>query len=149
MSDNKTVIIYASSHHGNTKKVIDAIASECSVDLIDIIENKEADISSYDRIGIAAGIAFGKYYPQMLEYLNAHMPSNKEVFFIHTAGDPREKHNAAAKEITDKKGCKTLGTFFCKGFDTYGPFKLIGGINKNRPNAEDFEAAKSFYALLP
>ena len=31
----KTCIIYASTHHGNTKKVIDAIANEFEVDLID------------------------------------------------------------------------------------------------------------------
>ena len=28
-------IIYASVHHGNTKKVLDAITKECEVELID------------------------------------------------------------------------------------------------------------------
>lgn len=31
----KSIIIYASSHHGNTKKVVDAIAKECEVELLD------------------------------------------------------------------------------------------------------------------
>ena len=31
----KTVIIYASVHHNNTKKIVDAIADEYGVDIID------------------------------------------------------------------------------------------------------------------
>ena len=31
----KSVIIYASTHHGNTKKVVEAISKECGVDLVD------------------------------------------------------------------------------------------------------------------
>ena len=31
----KTVIIYASVHHGNTKKLVERIAEKCGVDLID------------------------------------------------------------------------------------------------------------------
>lgn len=84
---------------------------------------KDADISEYDCIGIASGIAYGKYYPQMLEYLSKKMTKDKMVFFIHTAGDPKEKHNAAAKAIADNLGCKDMGTYYCKGFDTYGPWK--------------------------
>ena len=49
----KNVIIYASTHHGNTKKVIEAIALKHKVDIIDIQKNKDTDISGYDCIGIA------------------------------------------------------------------------------------------------
>ena len=31
----KTVIVYASVHHGNTKKLAEKIAENCKVDLID------------------------------------------------------------------------------------------------------------------
>ena len=144
----KTVIIYASMHHGNTKKIIEAIALKYKIDIIDIQKNKDADISGYDCIGVASGIVFGKYYPQMLEYLNTKMPKGKNVFFIHTAGDPKEKHNAAAKAITDRRGCQCLGTYFCKGYDAYGPWKLIGGINKKHPNNDDFLRAQTFYSEI-
>lgn len=144
----KTVIIYTSLHQGNTKRVVESIALNNNVDIIDILKNKDADVSEYDCIGIASGIAYGKYYPQMLEYLSKKMPKGKPVFFIHTAGDPREKHCAAAKSITDSQGCPYLGTYHCKGYDTYGPWKLIGGINKNRPNSTDFSNAQTFYSNL-
>ena len=34
----KTVIVYASVHHGNTKKLMEKIAEECNVDLIDAVQ---------------------------------------------------------------------------------------------------------------
>ncbi len=31
----KSIIIYASTHHGNTRKVVEAIANECEVEVVD------------------------------------------------------------------------------------------------------------------
>jgi flavodoxin len=45
-------IIYASVHHGNTKKVVEAIAKECEVELIDATQVKEKDLSGYEAVGI-------------------------------------------------------------------------------------------------
>ena len=143
-----TVIVYASTHHGNTKKLLEAIAEQEDVELLDIAENEQYDLSGYNRIGIASGIAYGKYYPQMLKFLENNLPRDKDVFYIHTAGDPRENHADSAKKIADERNCRCLGVFYCKGFDTFGPFKLVGGINKNRPNTEDMEQAVQFYRGL-
>lgn len=52
----KKVIIYASVHHGNTKKIVDAIVNECDVEVIDATQVKEKDLSGYDVIGFASGI---------------------------------------------------------------------------------------------
>ena len=51
----KAAIIYASVHHENTKKVVEAIAGENAVDLIDATKEKERDLSGYDLIGFASG----------------------------------------------------------------------------------------------
>ena len=58
----KTAIIYASPHHGNTKKLIDAIATKHEVTLIDATQTKDQDLSDYDLIGYASGIYFQKYH---------------------------------------------------------------------------------------
>lgn len=145
----KTAIAYVSTHHGNTKKLLDAIAAKHGdVTLIDAVTQKTADLSVYDRVGFASGVAYGKYYPQLLQFIEANAPEGKPVFFIHTAGDPREGHNAAAKAVTDARRCPCLGTYFCKGFDTFGPFKLIGGIAKGHPTAKETDAAVKFYENL-
>ena len=40
----KTAIVYASVHHGNTKKIIDEIAKTNDVELIDATQTVEKDI---------------------------------------------------------------------------------------------------------
>ena len=52
----KTAIIYASVHHGNTKKVVDAIAKENEIEVIDATQITEKNLAEYDRIGFASGI---------------------------------------------------------------------------------------------
>ena len=46
----KTAIVYASVHHGNTKKIVDEIAKDQNVDLVDATQVKEKDLSGYDAI---------------------------------------------------------------------------------------------------
>ena len=46
----KTAIVYASVHHGNTKKIIDEIAKTNDVELIDATQTVEKDLSEYDLI---------------------------------------------------------------------------------------------------
>ena len=41
----KTAIVYASVHHGNTKKIIDEIAKTKDVELIDATQTVEKDLS--------------------------------------------------------------------------------------------------------
>ena len=41
-----TSIIYYSKHHGNTKKLLDAIASENEVTLIDVTDPEITDLSA-------------------------------------------------------------------------------------------------------
>ena len=141
----KTIIIYVSVHHGNTKKVIEAIALKNDVTIFDVLSKEKINLEEYDCIGIASGIAYGKYYPQMIKFVEENLPVNKKVFFIHTAGSPRENHNAAVKAVADSKGCECLGTYFCKGFDTYGPFKLVGGIAKGHPDSTEIQGAVEFF----
>ena len=144
----KTAIVYLSVHHGNTKKLIDAIAAENEITPIDVSSKAEAELDEYDVIGIASGIAYGKYYPKMIKFIEKNLPENKKVFFIHTAGDPRENQNKAVKAITDGHNCECLGTYFCKGFDTYGPFKLIGGIAKGHPDGDEIRGALEFFSKI-
>lgn len=62
----KTAIVYASTHHGNTKKLLDAIAAEYEVDLIDAVKVPEKDLNRYDRIGFASGIYYSKFHLSLI-----------------------------------------------------------------------------------
>lgn len=61
----KTAIVYYSKHHGNTKKLLDAIAAAADVDLIDVTAMKTVDLSGYNRIGFASGIYYGAFAKQI------------------------------------------------------------------------------------
>ena len=141
----KTIIIYASTHHGNTKKVVDAISKECDVELVDATRVHEKDLREYDLIGFASGIFFTKFSDQVLNFARVNLPANKNVFFIATAGNPMKGNfNSIAEVVKDKK-CNEVGRFQCMGFDTYGPFKLFGGIRKGHPDETDLKEAVGFY----
>ena len=42
----KAVIIYASTHHGNTRKVVEAIAGACDVELVDAAKVREKELKA-------------------------------------------------------------------------------------------------------
>ncbi len=43
------------------------------------------------------------------------------------------------------KNAEIVGKFTCPGFNTFGPFKLIGGTAKGRPDENDLKDAVEFY----
>jgi menaquinone-dependent protoporphyrinogen IX oxidase len=79
-------IIYASVHHGNTKKVVEAIAKECEVELIDATQVKEKDLSGYDAVGFASDIYYSKFYQSVLNFAAVNLYENAKVFYICNNG---------------------------------------------------------------
>ena len=143
-----TAIIYYSQHHGNTKTLLDAIcAVDPEVDLIDVTAGAK-DLTVYDRVGIASGIYFSNFAKQVLSYAEEYLPEGKPVFFIYTHGAPKGDFLKGIREITKKKHCPELGEYRCQGFDTFGPFKLVGGIAKGHPTQDEITAAVRFYQKL-
>ena len=134
----KTVIIYHSEHHGNTEKVVRAIAEQGDVTLLKTPDIAGANLSGYDLIGFASGIYYGKFHEGAIRFA-------ENLFFLYTCGADRKGYTADLLEIAGEKGASPMGTWHCPGFDTFGPFKLIGGIAKGRPNKEDVSGATQFF----
>lgn len=143
----KTAIVYASIHHGNTKKILDAIAKECEVDLIDATQMKKKDLSAYDMIGFASGVYYSKFHQAVLNFATENLPQGKKVFFICTYGG--KGAFKSIKEAAAGKNAVVIGEFSCRGYDTFGPFKLVGGVAKGHPNEKDLADAVKFYKGLP
>ena len=144
----KIAIAYYSQHHGNTKKLLDAIAAQEEVTLIDVLENKDADLTGYDRIGFASGIYFSAFAKQIIAFAKENLPEEKDVFYIYTHGAPSGDFLKAMRQIAESKNCRELGEYHCQGFDTFGPIKLVGGIAKGHPTEEELAAAVRFYQAL-
>ena len=144
-----TAIIYYSRHHENTKKLVDAIKkANPEIKTIDFTENRVVDLSQYTHIGIASGIYFGKFNKELTEYIKKNLLHVKKVFGIFTCGNYSDKYAKEIKAIAEEKRCKWLGEYGCKGFDTFGPFKLVGGIQKGHPTEEEIQGAVDFYSHL-
>ena len=145
----KTAIVYYSKHHGNTRKLLDAIAAaDPAVDLFDVTVSASADLSAYDRIGFASGIYYSNFDRQIVSFAEAHLPEKKSVFYIYTHGAPGGNFLKTMRDIAAKKKCREIGEYRCQGFDTFGPFKLVGGIAKGHPTEEEIREAVTFYQKL-
>lgn len=118
----KTAICYYSRHHGNTRKVLDAMAGEGGVGLIDVTAQQAVRLEEYDCIGFASGVYFGKFHDGVLSFARKYLPQGKPVFFVCTYGGDKGTSTKALLEIAKEKNCPILGKFGCKGFDTFGPF---------------------------
>ncbi|MET0017037.1 flavodoxin domain-containing protein [Oscillibacter sp.] len=144
----KAAIIYASTHHGNTKKLVDAIAGKYPVTVFDAQTVPAADLTGYDLIGFASGIAWGKFYESVERFAQASLPEGKQIFFLYTCADNSRDFAASLRAVAAERGAEDLGTYACKGFNSYGPWKLVGGINKKHPTADEIQRAVDFFAAL-
>ena len=141
----KTLIVYHSEHHGNTKKLLDAIATQGDVTLLDASSGAGMDCGGFDLIGFASGIYYQKFHKDVLDWVERNLSPGKKVFFLYTCGMKRDNYADAIALAVGRKGAQLVGTYACLGYDTFGPFKLVGGIAKSRPNEEDVAGAVSFF----
>lgn len=146
----KTAIIYYSKHHGNTKKLLDAIKAKTSdeIVLINATSTDAADLNGYDRIGFASGIYFSNFEKRVVNFAKKCLPKSKDIFFIYTYGAEKKNYTNAIRKAVADKNANILGEYGCFGFDTFGPFRLIGGIAKGHPDIEEIDGAVKFYNNL-
>jgi len=141
----KTAIIYVSFHHGNTKKVVEAMAKVMAADAINLSKTKNISLADYDLIGFASGIYFNTFDKKIINYItDANFSKNQKVFLVYTCGLKYHDHAKGIKKLLNKKNVQCLGTFACRGHDTFGVLKKFGGIAKGHPNKKDLLNAQQF-----
>jgi flavodoxin len=139
----KTLIVYESVHHGNTERVARAIAEVLGAKLARPHEVSAADLLAYDLVGFGSGIYFGRHHRRLRRFVRRLPWTSKPAFVFSTSGAPRKQHRAL-ELLLWRRGFTLDGSFTCPGFDTVGPLRFIGGLNKGRPSAQDLEAARAF-----
>ncbi len=138
-------IVYSSYHHGNTKKILDEMAKVSDIDLISVEEASDVDLSGYEYIGFASGIYAFKMCKKLTKFAeNFPFDEKQKSFIIYTCGMDKKDFSKDFEKLLKNGKSQFIGTFRSLGYDTFGPLKLIGGINKNRPNEEDFQRAREF-----
>ena len=143
----RSLIVYGSRHHGNTERMVRYLAGRLKIELVNAEAGEIADFAAYDLIGFASGMDFGKFYPSVTN-LAGQLPVGKDIYALYTCARDHENYGLEIKEIARQQGCRWLGKYGCKGWNTYGPWNLIGGINKNHPSKEKLISAEQFYLQL-
>lgn len=147
MTTQPTVaIVYASVHHGNTRKLAELLAEELSADLYTVDEIDDADLTQYDVVGLGSGIYFGRNHTSLLKLVDSWQQSPGKAFIFSTAGLPFLKcfQHVSLRRRLLTKGCEVVAEFCCRGWDTVGPLWLIGGINRKHPDQGDLNRVAEF-----
>ena len=141
----KTIIIYTSYHHNNTKKLLDEISKKKNIKLIKAENVNSINLDDYDYIGFASGIYTFDFSKQIINLVkNIELKEKQKVFLIYTYGFKLKQYDKNIISILKDKRIEVIGSFGCKGYDTFGILKYIGGISRNHPNNKDFTNAKNF-----
>ena len=143
----KSLIVYASRHHKNTHKLVTGLAQQYSITLYDADSGDDIDFDNFDLIGFASGLDFGKFYPAVTDTAKK-LPQGKTVYALYTCAKDNLQYGDEIKNIALQAGCGYAGKFGCKGYNTYGPLKLIGGMNKKHPDSEDIKKLCRFYGKI-
>ncbi|MEY8016966.1 flavodoxin family protein [Mycobacterium servetii] len=148
----KSLIVCVSKSHGNTRRVADRMAEVLGAEIVEPESADPAKFGDYDLVGFGSGI----YYmapDARLRNLIRRLPhvDGVRAFTFFTSGAreiPLLGYSKTLRKPLAAKGFEVLDSFSCRGFDTVGPFGLVGGINRGRPDERDLDRAAEFAERL-
>ncbi len=141
----KALIVYKSIHLGNTKRIAEVMAKRLSADLTEPEAFDLNKIVDYDLIGFGSGIYSDKHHQSLLDLVD-RLPDLKEkrVFVFSTAAIVIPKSHKTIKQKLQEKKAIIVDEFACRGLNKNSFMKYLGGMNKGRPNEDDFTKAEDF-----
>ncbi len=154
---SKALVIVHSWHHGNTRKVAEAIARILGAEVRMPDQVDFESLGEYDLVGFGAGIDSGRQYRPILDLAERLPPgAGRRAFIFSTCGIPAafargreferqvsDNHSALRSRLLDR-GYAIAGEFSCVGFNTNSFLKYFRGLNKGRPDAADLARAEDF-----
>lgn len=147
----KAVIVCASVAHGNTRRIAESMSQVLAAKVVSPEEADLAELADADLVGLGSGIFYQRFHPRLTSFVKALPAGRGRAFVFATSGLPElplVPFTRSLVRLLEGKGFEVDGTFSCRALDTMGPFKLIGGIQKQRPNEGDLAAARAFAARL-
>lgn len=144
----KTLIVCTSVSHGNTRRIAEVLAEVLDARVAEPEQLDPTELTAYDLVGFGSGIYYLDLHPRLRHFVRS-LPrqQRRPAFAFATSGLPQPPFRPYLRRfarLLDHKGFPVLDTFSCRGFDTWWPLKVVGGIHKGRPNATDLAAARGF-----
>ena len=144
-----TLLVVYSYHHNNTQKIAEVFAKVLDAKIVTPQQANPQELQQYTLIGFGAGIDSGKHYKPLLDFAD-QLPNvtDKKAFIFSTSGVSNPKYKAkihtTLREKLQTKGYTIVDEFNCHGFNTNSFLKVLGGMNKGKPDAEDLKHAEEF-----
>jgi flavodoxin len=141
----KALIVYQSIHHNNTYQVAERMAGVLGARLVKPEELDLSRIGDYDLVGLGSGIYHGQHHIALRDLVKKMLTEKPIDFFVFsTSGTGKSKYNKELKELLVSRGHRVIGEFSCRGWDTYGPWKYLGGLSRKHPDKKDLIKAEEF-----
>jgi flavodoxin len=138
--NSQIIIIYQTSHTGNTKKLAEIVAKILECECVDIKTQQPETLKDYKIVGFASGIYFGSFGKKISKYVKQLDVLPPEAFLFSSHGGSSTKAQKKFNKLLNSKNCQVVDTFSCFGRDTaFTVFKKHGGFHKDRPNSEDLK----------
>jgi flavodoxin len=148
----KTVIVCVSVSHGNTRRVAEAMGEVLGASVLEPEDLDEQTLEEADLVIVGSGIYAMSFHPRLLAFVK-RLPTveGKRAAVFWTSGGPELPWWRYSQYLVRRlaaKGFEPAGTFSCRGWDTWLPLRLVGGLNKGRPDSADLDRAREFAAGL-
>jgi ferredoxin len=148
--NQEAIIVCESMYLGNTMRLAKAMAFTLNCRVVSAGDALAMDLSQYKVVGLGSGIYFTSHHPLLIEVAE-RLTTAQQAFVFSTHGAPMcGRYHQDIEKTLKRQGVGLLGGFSTKGYDCTGPFILVNGGNKGRPNERDAEKAMRFVSrILP
>ena len=149
MPRHNSLILCKSVHHGSTAKVAEAMRGVLGARVAAPEEVPYTSLADCDLVGFGSGVYYGGMHRAIVDWLRG-LPDAEvatiPAFIFTTSGLPflAKLWAAPLRRLLARKGFDVLGEFACRGFDTWGPLWLTGGLNRSHPDEHDLGRARRF-----
>lgn len=153
----KSLVIVFSYHNKNTEKIAGVFAEVLGAGMKTPQDVNPEGLDEFELIGFGSGVYGEKHHASILG-LADKLPraDGKLAFIFSTFGAPASwakgeqlkefvaKNHSLLRGKLQSRGYVIVDEFSCPGLNTNSFLRFFGGLNKGRPNAEDFKAAEEF-----
>lgn len=142
MEENRLIIYHTVS--GRTGKVASAISKGLKATMKKVENFNLEEFEKADLIGLGSGIYYGRHHKKLIKLVKELPEGDKKMIVFSTSGCGTTKFHKKLCNLLRNKGYTVVDEMAVMGFDICGLFKLVGGINRGKPDEEDLREAEEF-----
>jgi flavodoxin len=142
------LIICVSVSNRNTAAIARAMAAPLGAEVRTPEAVDPSTLGEYDVVGFGSGIFAMSHHPRLRRYVESLPEGHGTMAFVFTTAGTGQAQwrpwERPLEAVLTEKGYVVVGSFACKGYDTWLPLRLVGGINKGHPDVRDLTHAHQF-----